>query len=66
MNKLKQLLIFGGLTALVCSCHKETVQMSLESSSPDIQWEIKPQADLEGIDGREISTPGYIIHCIYY
>lgn len=59
MNKLKQLLIFGGLTALVCSCHKETVQMSLESSSPGIRWEIKPQADLEGIDGREISTPGY-------
>lgn len=51
---------------LFCIClftlegYGQTVKMSLNSANPEIEWQVKPQADLQS-SGNEISTPGYKI-----
>lgn len=58
-NQLRYLLIALSLFALSASGYAQTSILSLNSSNPRIEWELKPQADLEGIAGERISTPGF-------
>lgn len=44
----------------ISQSHAQTTQMSLDSDNPQIEWKIKPQADINS-SGREISMPGFTI-----
>ncbi len=50
-------IIFCLLASTICS-FAQTLQLSLNSSNPQIEWQIEPQADLNNT-GSEISTPGF-------
>ncbi|WP_205511513.1 glycoside hydrolase family 2 protein [Longitalea arenae] len=51
------LLLFCIMLASV-TANTQTTRISLNSASPGLVWEIKPQADLKN-SGYEISTPGF-------
>lgn len=59
MNTLRLLLLTISLSLLSVGGYAQTSSMSLNSSNPQIHWEIKPQADLQSISGEQIATPGY-------
>ncbi|MET4080708.1 hypothetical protein ABIB40_000652 [Pedobacter sp. UYP30] len=50
-------LIFIFIISSFC-CYSQTTKLSLDSNNPQIEWQIKPQADLPNT-GNEISTPGF-------
>lgn len=58
MNKLGLFIVSAvfALSRRMCGAeHKDVV----DSSNPQIVWEVKPQADLENMTGEQISTPGF-------
>lgn len=58
MNKIKYLLILAGASVFGMMCQAQPVRMSLDSSNPEIEWQIMSQADVEN-SGMELSTPGF-------
>ena len=59
INKSRLLLLLGVVVFTHSGCVKQTSTMSLNSSNPQIVWQVKPQADLGNATGEQISTPGY-------
>ena len=59
INKFRLLFLLGVVVFTHSGCVKQTSTMSLNSSNPQIVWQVKPQADLENVTGEQISTPGY-------
>ena len=61
INKFRFLFLLGVVAFTHSGCVKQTstMSMSLNSSNPQIVWQVKPQADLGNATGEQISTPGY-------
>ena len=61
INKFRLLFLLGVVAFTHSGCVKQTstMSMSLNSSNPQIVWQVKPQADLGNATGEQISTPGY-------
>lgn len=59
MRKLKLLLGIAGMFAWVQWSHAQVSVFSLNSSNPSIAWQVKPQAEVGGAGGKEISMPGF-------
>ncbi|WP_106829743.1 galactose-binding domain-containing protein [Parabacteroides pacaensis] len=60
INKCKFLLIYS-MFALSITGHAQISTLSLNSSNPQITWQITPQAELSTSSGEQISTPGFKI-----
>lgn len=60
MNSFRSFLLLFIIGIFSLTCPAQTARMSLNSTNPDIVWEIKPQADVKN-SGNEISTPGFKI-----
>lgn len=60
-NKLMSFLLLLGIFSLSQMGNAQISTMSLNSSNPQIVWEIKPQADLSNISGERISISGFKI-----
>jgi hypothetical protein len=58
MNKLSFSLLLACLVFNSFIVFSQPEKISLNTSNPEIQWEIKPQAELAN-SGNEISTPGF-------
>ncbi|MBN2162747.1 MAG: discoidin domain-containing protein [Pontiellaceae bacterium] len=58
INKLKCCILLYGVALGLCSGHAQDNRMSLDSSNPQINWEIKPQDDVKQ-SGEQVSKPGY-------
>mgnify|MGYP000026502981 CR=1 FL=1 len=56
--KIKYLMILTGVIVFCMVSKAQPIRISLDSSNPQIEWQIKPQADIEN-SGKEISTPGF-------
>ena len=61
MNRIIYYIVSVVLVLLQTGCTEQVTKMSLNSSDPQIVWEVKPQADLENVTGEQISTPGFEI-----
>ena len=59
MNKLGLFIVSAVFALIQTGCAEQSTKMSLNSSNPQILWEVKPQADLENMTGEQISTPGF-------
>lgn len=59
INPFRLFLLTGGLFVLTVVGQAQTSTVSLNSSDSKTVWEVKPQADLEGIAGERIATPGF-------
>ena len=61
INKLGLFLLSGMAVLLQTGCTGgwQEMVMSLNSSNPQLAWEVKPQADLEKATGEQISLPGF-------
>lgn len=59
MNKLGLFIVSAVFAFIQTGCAEQSTKMSLNSSNPQIVWEVKPQADLENMTGEQISTPGF-------
>ena len=59
MNKLGLFIVSAVFALIQTGCVEQSTKMSLNSSNPQILWEVKPQADLENMTGEQISTPGF-------
>ena len=59
MNKLKQWCVACALSLVACTGQAQVSTFSLESSNPQIHWEIKPQDDLKEVSGTQISLPDF-------
>lgn len=61
INKLGLFLLSGMAVLLQTGCTggRQEMVMSLNSSNPQLVWEVKPQADLEKATGEQISLPGF-------
>lgn len=58
MNKLKCSVLLFCLTLCLFTGYAQNIRLSLNSTNPQIAWEIKPQADLKS-SGYELATPGF-------
>lgn len=62
MNKLSLFFVTVFFVLVQTGCaEKDTTTLSLNSSNPQIVWEVKPQADLKNTTGGQISTPGFVM-----
>lgn len=59
MSKFRLFLLMVSLHALFQMGHAQTSTISLNSSNPQIIWEVKPQAELSNATGEQISTSGF-------
>ena len=59
INKFRLLFLLGVVAFIHSGCVQQTSIMSLNSSNPQIVWEVKPQADLGNATGEQISVPGF-------
>lgn len=59
INLFRLYLVTLSLFALTMTGLAQTSVLSLNSSNPRVVWELKPQADLGGVSGERISTPGF-------
>jgi hypothetical protein len=57
MIKLKTLFLLGSMSLGLLQGWAQTVKLSLNSSNPQIHWEMKPQAEVKS-SGSELSTAG--------
>lgn len=58
MNKLKIVLSMICVFVLIFEGYAQSTRISLNSSNPQITWELKPQEDLKS-SGKQISSPGF-------
>nr|WP_319510277.1 discoidin domain-containing protein [uncultured Draconibacterium sp.] len=58
IHTTKYLLILAGIIVSGAICQAQPTRISLDSSDPNIEWQIKPQDDVVN-SGKEISTPGF-------
>ena len=61
MNKFRILLLLSSVFAFNQWIQAQTPTLSLNSSNPQITWQVKPQADLNNITGEQISTSGFVM-----
>lgn len=59
MNKLCPFILLAISALIQTGCIEQSTIMSLNTSNPQIVWEVKPQTDLENMTGKQISTPGF-------
>ncbi len=59
MKKFGLFLLISGMFALSEMGYAQTLTWSLNTTNPQIVWEVKPQADVNGVGGEQLSTPGF-------